>query len=291
MENTNNLTNESFNQNIENSPAPQIIETQPKQNNTFKILFIISILVVLGLVIFIFFLLKNNNNQSTPIKTKNQTEETTTPTAVKTTTPTDTQKYILTSKTYLSSFCSNLNSCNKDLGIINLDGQDVTLSVNLTNLDKNTSGSIYLNNNEITINSLKFTDNMSMTIEGFEIYDNKYLFIYARYEDDSALSSNKTPIHDSELKIYNKSGKYIGGLSGYTCGDFNDYKISGTTLTYKSLMSLAGVTKNSLYNASKNINNFNMIGTISTIDVSDLLNRNYDNGVIVDIDYDCGTNQ
>lgn len=65
MENTNNLTNESFNQNIENNP------TSPKQNNTFKILFIISILIVIGLVGFILFLLKNNTSQSIPTKAKN----------------------------------------------------------------------------------------------------------------------------------------------------------------------------------------------------------------------------
>lgn len=72
----NNVNNESVNPVIENNSIPPIIETPSKQNNTFKILFIISILVVLGLVIFIFFLLKDNTSQSTIAETKNKTEET-----------------------------------------------------------------------------------------------------------------------------------------------------------------------------------------------------------------------
>ncbi len=76
MENiNNNVNNELVNPVIENNPIPPVVES-PKQNNTFKILFAISILVVLGLIIFIFFLLKDNTNQSTVTETKNKTEET-----------------------------------------------------------------------------------------------------------------------------------------------------------------------------------------------------------------------
>jgi uncharacterized protein HemX len=55
----NNLNNESVTPVIENNSTPPVTETPTKQNNTLKILFIISILIVIGLVIVIFSLLKS----------------------------------------------------------------------------------------------------------------------------------------------------------------------------------------------------------------------------------------
>lgn len=75
MEEINNINNESVTPVTENNPTQPVAETPPKQNNIFKLLFIISILVVTGLVVVIFSLLQN---QKQPIvtETNNQIEET-----------------------------------------------------------------------------------------------------------------------------------------------------------------------------------------------------------------------
>lgn len=64
-----------------NPPTPTEVKPQVKQNNTFKILFIISNIVVIGLIIAIFFLLQNPK-QSIITENNNQKKESTAPTSV-----------------------------------------------------------------------------------------------------------------------------------------------------------------------------------------------------------------
>jgi len=65
--------------NVNNESVTPVIETPPKGNNLFKVLFVISILVVIGLLIVIYSLLQNSK-KSDITETNNEVEKTVTPT-------------------------------------------------------------------------------------------------------------------------------------------------------------------------------------------------------------------
>lgn len=76
MEEINNIKNKPTIPTTESNITSPVIETPPKQNNIFKFLFIISILVIIGLTVIIFLLLKNPK-QLTITGNTNRTTETT----------------------------------------------------------------------------------------------------------------------------------------------------------------------------------------------------------------------
>jgi hypothetical protein len=73
---------EDINNNVNNGSVAPVIEIPPKENKTFKVLFVISILVVIGLLIVIYSLLKNPKELNVT-KTNNEVEEAVTPTIEK----------------------------------------------------------------------------------------------------------------------------------------------------------------------------------------------------------------
>lgn len=188
-------------------------------------------------------------------------------------------KYILKEKTDINSFCPE-DDCDKKLGIVKIGDKEYDLSVNLKKINSyETTGTISLGNKTIDIRDMDLLKDKFIysNIEGFEIY-NEYFIVYLRSKTENSNT------HGYSMQIYDEELNKVSGLDGYTCGSFKDFKIENGMVYYNSM----STTKPNIYNPTLNYNNYYYLNINSKILFEDLINGNYNNSQLIDINYSCG---
>lgn len=222
---------EEISNNINNEPVTPTIELSPKQNNTFKILFIISILVVIGLIVTIVSLLKNPK-QTTITETNIQTEETVIPTVAE-----EIISQQTTPKMENETKEANISAFIKTNGekinvIINKDGKE-------TIIDTINSSPVELFT--YWVEDIKFTNSLKYLVYSVvaperivKIYDLKNnSFIKNGKSNGFITQSIDTPIitNDEKFLIYCSGGEY-GGIDGAKIISLSDSTIKFDFIGY-----------------------------------------------------------
>lgn len=251
-------------------------EKKEKKNNNLLVLIIAIVIslvigIILGKLLF-------NNGDDTP---KNNSTDNTINDNVENNNNTindntensneNTEVNKLSGKINLNSYCSSNGSCQKEIGIITINNHDLTLSVDLNNINTdNVNGSISLGSNKINISDLGYIT-WAKSIDGFEIYQN-YLILYTTSlkPEEHANCTELEGLKSYKMYIFDSNLIEVSGLTGYTLNNaYNDIKIEND------------------YVYSYGMLNTGMALVYDKISFNDLINKQYDNSIRVSTIKEC----
>lgn len=191
--------------------------------------------------------------------------------------PDDQQEtYILTEKTNLKVLCNNENQCNKTLGMVKINNQDLELSID------EIEGKISLGDYTY-IQDGGFLDN----IEGFEVYDNYFIVYSNSYSNNNHINEN---YHSYAMTVFDDNLRKINTLIGTTCeiDSSNQFTISNGIITYQDNRRVDELGP--IYDQVKNINELtSLVGTFEILFNDVIMGETTNEGTeAISVDYSCG---
>ena len=209
------------------------IVEEKKKNNSVLVL-IIAIIISLGIGLILGKILFNNTDNKTN-NNENSNESNNTNNQNNTNTNTDnTTLKKLSGKIDLNSYCPNSGSCKKEIGIVTINNQELTLSIELNNINtESINGYILLGSKKINISDLSYYT-LEKSYDGFEIYKD-YLILYT--SNLESMNYCTEGIKGYMMYIFDSNLNEVSGLAGYTLNNpFDDIKIEDDEVYYYALL-------------------------------------------------------